>query len=152
MPHTNALGPSAGFWRRFLGLFVVDLILVMLPFLLLTTFLYPLTGGRVQINGGAVYKLCSRLTQPAGSFAPLRFVPKGKTIVLGLVTSKRGTLESKDELKRRIEEAARYVPLDQLALSPQCGFASTVEGNDLGIEEQYRKLQLVVETAAEVWH
>ena len=88
----------------------------------------------------------------AGSFAPLRFVPKGKTIVLGLVTSKRGTLESKDELKRRIEEAARYVPLDQLALSPQCGFASTVEGNDLGIEEQYRKLQLVVETAAEVWH
>jgi 5-methyltetrahydropteroyltriglutamate--homocysteine methyltransferase len=87
----------------------------------------------------------------AGGFTPLRFVPKGKTIVLGLVTSKAGALESKDELKRRIDEAARYVPLDQLALSPQCGFSSTVEGNLLGIEEQYAKLRLVVEVAREVW-
>jgi 5-methyltetrahydropteroyltriglutamate--homocysteine methyltransferase len=71
--------------------------------------------------------------------------------VLGLVTTKRGELESKDELKRRIEEAARFVPLDQLCLSPQCGFASTVEGNELSYEEQVAKLALVVETAADVW-
>jgi 5-methyltetrahydropteroyltriglutamate--homocysteine methyltransferase len=87
----------------------------------------------------------------AGGFTPLRFVPKGKTIVLGLVSSKHGKLESKDELKRRIDEASRYVPLDQLALSPQCGFSSTVEGNVLGIEDQYAKLRLVVEVAREVW-
>jgi 5-methyltetrahydropteroyltriglutamate--homocysteine methyltransferase len=91
-------------------------------------------------------------TPRAGSFEPLRFVPKGKTVVLGLVTSKQGTLESKDELKRRIDEASRYVPLDQLALSPQCGFSSTVEGNLLGIEEQYAKLRLIVEVAREVWN
>jgi 5-methyltetrahydropteroyltriglutamate--homocysteine methyltransferase len=90
-------------------------------------------------------------TPRAGNFEPLRFVPKGKTVVLGLVTSKQGTLESKDELKRRIDEAARYVPLEQLALSPQCGFSSTVEGNLLGIEEQYAKLRLVVEVARDVW-
>jgi 5-methyltetrahydropteroyltriglutamate--homocysteine methyltransferase len=87
----------------------------------------------------------------SGSFAPLRFVPPGKMVVLGLVTTKIGTLESKDELKRRIDEAARFVPLDQLCLSPQCGFSSTVEGNALTFEEEVAKLRLVVETAAEVW-
>ncbi len=87
----------------------------------------------------------------SGDFAPLRFVPPGKQVVLGLVTTKRPELESKDELKRRIDEAARYVPLDQLSLSPQCGFSSTVEGNALTREEQMAKLRLVVETAAEVW-
>jgi 5-methyltetrahydropteroyltriglutamate--homocysteine methyltransferase len=87
----------------------------------------------------------------SGSFQPLRFVPPGKMVVLGLVSSKRGTLESKDELKRRIDEAASYVPLEQLCLSPQCGFSSTVEGNALTIDEQLAKLRLVVETAREVW-
>jgi 5-methyltetrahydropteroyltriglutamate--homocysteine methyltransferase len=87
----------------------------------------------------------------SGGFEPLRFVPAGKMVVLGLVTTKRGELESKDELKRRIDEAAKYVPLDQLCLSPQCGFSSTVEGNALTREEQAAKLRLVVETAAEVW-
>ena len=90
-------------------------------------------------------------TGRAGTFAPLRFVPKGKTVVLGLVTSKTGQLESKDALKRRIEEAARMVPLDQLAISPQCGFASTEEGNLLTVEEQWAKLSLCVEVAQEVW-
>src|SRR5437762_3487078 len=88
----------------------------------------------------------------SGGFAPLRFVPRGpKKIVLGLVTTKRAALESKDELKRRIEEAAKYVPLEQLCLSPQCGFSSTVEGNALTIEEEKAKLRLVVEVAREVW-
>lgn len=87
----------------------------------------------------------------SGGFEPLRFVPPGKTVVLGLVTTKRGALEDKDTLKRRIDEAARYVPLEQLSLSPQCGFSSTVEGNSLTHEEQAAKLRLVVETAAEVW-
>ncbi len=87
----------------------------------------------------------------SGGFEPLRFVPPGKTVVLGLVTTKRPQLESKDDLKRRIEEAARYVPLEQLALSPQCGFSSTVEGNALTQQDQLAKLRLVVETAAEVW-
>jgi 5-methyltetrahydropteroyltriglutamate--homocysteine methyltransferase len=87
----------------------------------------------------------------SGSFEPLRFVPPGKMVVLGLVTTKRGELESKDELKRRIEEASRFVPLEQLCLSPQCGFASTVEGNDLTVDQQREKLRLVVETAEEVW-
>jgi 5-methyltetrahydropteroyltriglutamate--homocysteine methyltransferase len=87
----------------------------------------------------------------SGSFAPLRFLPKGKTVVLGLVTSKRGELESKDLLKRRIEEAAKHAPLDQLAISPQCGFASTEEGNTLTVEEQWAKLRLCVEVAQEVW-
>ncbi|MBE1488471.1 5-methyltetrahydropteroyltriglutamate--homocysteine S-methyltransferase [Plantactinospora soyae] len=87
----------------------------------------------------------------SGDFAPLRFVPPGKKVVLGLVTTKRGELESKDDLKRRIDEAARYVPLEQLCLSPQCGFSSTVEGNALTQEEQVAKLQLIVETAQEVW-
>jgi 5-methyltetrahydropteroyltriglutamate--homocysteine methyltransferase len=87
----------------------------------------------------------------SGGFAPLRFVPPGKQVVLGLVTTKRGVLEDKDTLKRRIDEAAKYVPLDQLCLSPQCGFSSTVEGNALTYDEQVAKLRLVVETAAEVW-
>ncbi len=87
----------------------------------------------------------------SGGFEPLRFVPKGKIVVLGLVTTKRGDLESKDELKRRIEEASRYVPVDQLCLSPQCGFSSTVEGNLVTHEQQVAKLRLIVETAGEVW-
>ncbi len=87
----------------------------------------------------------------AGGFEPLRYVPKGKTVVLGLVTTKKGQLESKDELKRRIDQAAKFVPLEQLALSPQCGFSSTVEGNLITVDEEIRKLRLVVETAREVW-
>ncbi|WP_173140924.1 5-methyltetrahydropteroyltriglutamate--homocysteine S-methyltransferase [Kibdelosporangium persicum] len=87
----------------------------------------------------------------SGGFAPLRFVPPGKFVVLGLVTTKRGELENKDDLKRRIDEAAEHVPLDQLCLSPQCGFSSTVEGNALTHDEQFAKLALIVETAAEVW-
>jgi 5-methyltetrahydropteroyltriglutamate--homocysteine methyltransferase len=87
----------------------------------------------------------------SGGFEPLRFVPKGKIVVLGLVTTKRGALEKKDELKRRIDAAAQYVPLDQLCLSPQCGFSSTVEGNVLTEEEEKAKLRLIVETAREVW-
>src|SRR4029079_10801849 len=87
----------------------------------------------------------------SGDFAPLRFVPPGKLVVLGLVTTKRGALEDKDELKRRIDEAARYVPLEQLCLSPQCGFSSTLEGNNLAYDEQIAKLALIVETAADVW-
>lgn len=90
-------------------------------------------------------------TERAGGFAPLRFVPPGKQVVLGLVTTKTGTLESKDELKRRIDEASKYVPLGQLCLSPQCGFSSTVEGNVLSYDQQVAKLELIVETAAEVW-
>jgi 5-methyltetrahydropteroyltriglutamate--homocysteine methyltransferase len=88
----------------------------------------------------------------SGGFEPLRFVPKNKYVVLGLVTTKRGALESKDDLKRRIDEAAKYVPLEQLCLSPQCGFSSTEEGNSLTMEEQRAKLALVVETAREVWN
>jgi 5-methyltetrahydropteroyltriglutamate--homocysteine methyltransferase len=87
----------------------------------------------------------------AGGFEPLRFVPKGKTVVLGLVTTKSGRLESKGEIKRRIEQAAKYVPLDQLCLSPQCGFASTEEGNILTEDAQWAKLKMIVEVAEEVW-
>ncbi len=88
----------------------------------------------------------------SGGFAPLRFVPRGdKRVVLGLVTTKRAVLEGKDALKRRIDEAAKYVPLDQLCLSPQCGFSSTVDGNALTLDEQAAKLRLVVEVAREVW-
>jgi 5-methyltetrahydropteroyltriglutamate--homocysteine methyltransferase len=87
----------------------------------------------------------------SGGFEPLRFVPPGKVVVLGLVTTKRGELESKDELKRRIEQASRHVDIEQLALSPQCGFSSTVEGNVISYDQQWAKLRLVVETAAEVW-
>jgi 5-methyltetrahydropteroyltriglutamate--homocysteine methyltransferase len=87
----------------------------------------------------------------SGGFEPLRFVPPGKIVVLGLVTTKRGDLESKDLLKRRIEEASKYVDVDQLCLSPQCGFSSTVEGNQITHEQQEAKLRRVVETAREVW-
>ncbi len=91
-------------------------------------------------------------TEGAGGFEPLRFLPKGnKTVVLGLVTSKSGTLEHKDDVKRRIEEATKYVDLDQLCLSPQCGFASTEEGNILAEDEQWAKLGMIVEIAEEVW-
>jgi 5-methyltetrahydropteroyltriglutamate--homocysteine methyltransferase len=87
----------------------------------------------------------------SGDFAPLRFLPKGKTVVLGLVTTKLGQLESKDDIKRRIDEAAKFADIGQLALSPQCGFASTIKGNALTPDQQRRKLELVVEVAREVW-
>jgi 5-methyltetrahydropteroyltriglutamate--homocysteine methyltransferase len=90
-------------------------------------------------------------SERAGGFEPLRFVPKNKTVVLGLVTSKTGTLESKDAIKRRIDEATKYIPLDQLCLSPQCGFASTEEGNVLAEDEEWAKLRMIVELADEVW-
>jgi len=90
-------------------------------------------------------------SERAGSFEPLRLLPKDKTVVLGLVTSKSGRLESKDEIKRRIEQAAKFVALDQLCLSPQCGFASTEEGNVLAEDEQWAKLRMIVELAKEVW-
>jgi 5-methyltetrahydropteroyltriglutamate--homocysteine methyltransferase len=87
----------------------------------------------------------------SGGFEPLRLLPKSKTVALGLVTTKTGRLESKEDLKRRIDEAAKFVALDQLCLSGQCGFASTEEGNTLTEEEQWRKLARIVEVAAEVW-
>jgi 5-methyltetrahydropteroyltriglutamate--homocysteine methyltransferase len=87
----------------------------------------------------------------SGGFEPLRFVPPGKLVVLGLVTTKHGELDDKDSVKRRIDEASRYVPLEQLCLSPQCGFSSTADGNAVSYDEQVAKLRLVVETAAEVW-
>ena len=90
-------------------------------------------------------------TARAGDFSPLRLLPKGKTVVLGLISSKRGALESKDELKRRIDEAAQFIPLEQLALSPQCGFASGERGNKLTQAEQFAKLALLVEVAREIW-
>jgi 5-methyltetrahydropteroyltriglutamate--homocysteine methyltransferase len=90
-------------------------------------------------------------TERAGGFEPLRLLPKGKTVVLGLVTTKTGKLESKDELKRRIDQAAKFCSLDQLCLSGQCGFASTEEGNMLTEDEQWAKLRLIVEVADEVW-
>ena len=87
----------------------------------------------------------------SGDFRPLRFVPKGKTVVLGLVTTKLEALESKDDIKRRINEAAQYAPLEQLALSPQCGFSSTVHGNEIAVKAQGDKLKLIIEIAREVW-
>jgi 5-methyltetrahydropteroyltriglutamate--homocysteine methyltransferase len=103
-----------------------------------------------QINSDAYFMEYD--TDRAGGFEPLRFVPRGhKVVVLGLVTSKAGALESRDELKRRIDQAAKYLPIEQLALSPQCGFASTEEGNLLTEEEQWAKLSLCVEVAREVW-
>jgi 5-methyltetrahydropteroyltriglutamate--homocysteine methyltransferase len=90
-------------------------------------------------------------TERAGSFEPLRFVPKGVTIVLGLITTKSGRVESVDELRRRIDDAARFVALDQLAISPQCGFASGIAGNALSESEQWRKLDVMMETARKVW-
>ena len=103
-----------------------------------------------QINADAYFMEYD--TDRAGGFEPLRFVPRGeKLVVLGLVTTKNGQMESKDELKRRIDAASKFVPLEQLALSPQCGFASTEEGNLLSQEEQWAKLRLCVEVAQEVW-
>jgi 5-methyltetrahydropteroyltriglutamate--homocysteine methyltransferase len=90
-------------------------------------------------------------TARAGGFEPLRFVPKGKTVVLGLVTTKTGALEDKDAIKRRIEEATKFIDLDQLCLSPQCGFASTEEGNVLAEDDQWAKLRMIVELAEEIW-
>ena len=87
----------------------------------------------------------------SGDFAPLRFVPKGKTVVLGLVTTKLGELESRDDILRRIEEAAKFMPVEQMALSPQCGFSSTVHGNDILVEQQAAKMRLVLDVAREVW-
>ena len=87
----------------------------------------------------------------SGGFEPLRFVPPGKMVVLGLVTTKRGQLENPDDLKRRIDEAARFVPLEQLCLSGQCGFSSTVEGNALSYDEEVAKLELIVSVAQDVW-
>jgi 5-methyltetrahydropteroyltriglutamate--homocysteine methyltransferase len=95
---------------------------------------------------------CEWDDERSGGFEPLRYVPQGKRVVLGLVTTKRGELESKDDLKRRIDEAARFVDGDQLCLSPQCGFSSTKEGNDLTPDQQWAKLALIVETAQEVWN
>jgi 5-methyltetrahydropteroyltriglutamate--homocysteine methyltransferase len=94
---------------------------------------------------------CEFDDERSGDFAPLRFVPPGKQVVLGLVTTKRGRMEDADDLKRRIDEAARYVPLDQLCLSPQCGFSSTVEGNVLNPYQEVDKLRLVTEVAQDVW-
>jgi 5-methyltetrahydropteroyltriglutamate--homocysteine methyltransferase len=90
-------------------------------------------------------------TERAGGFEPLRFVPKGKTVVLGLVSSKLPELEKKDDLKRRIEAASKYVPLENLCLSPQCGFSSTHHGNNLTVEQEKAKLKLCLDTAKEVW-
>jgi 5-methyltetrahydropteroyltriglutamate--homocysteine methyltransferase len=90
-------------------------------------------------------------TERAGGFEPLRMVPKGRRVVLGLITTKTGELEKKDVIKRRIDEASKYIDLDQLCLSPQCGFASTEEGNTLTEDEQWAKLRLIVEIADEVW-
>ena len=103
--------------------------------------------GTLEVDGF----FCEWDDERSGGFAPLRYVPKGKRVVLGLVTTKRGELERKDDLKRRIDEAARYVDIDQLCLSPQCGFSSTKEGNDLTAEQQWAKLALIVQTAQEVW-
>jgi 5-methyltetrahydropteroyltriglutamate--homocysteine methyltransferase len=90
-------------------------------------------------------------TERAGGFEPLRYVPRGKKVVLGLVSSKTPKLEAKDEIKRRLDQAAKYVPLEDLCLSPQCGFSSTHHGNKLTMDEQWRKLELVVQVAQEVW-
>ncbi|MGH3659457.1 MAG: 5-methyltetrahydropteroyltriglutamate--homocysteine S-methyltransferase, partial [Micromonosporaceae bacterium] len=103
--------------------------------------------GELEVDGF----FCEFDDERSGSFAPLRYVPKGKYVVLGLVTTKRGDLEDRDMLLRRIEEASKYVPVDQLCLSPQCGFSSTVEGNELTRDQQLAKLELIVSVAEEVW-
>ncbi|NMI00539.1 5-methyltetrahydropteroyltriglutamate--homocysteine S-methyltransferase [Pseudonocardia acidicola] len=103
--------------------------------------------GELDVDGF----FCEFDDERSGGFAPLRFVPPGKQVVLGLVTTKSGALEDPDVLKRRIEEASKYIPLDQLCLSPQCGFSSTVEGNALSFDEQVAKLRLIVQVAEDVW-
>ena len=90
-------------------------------------------------------------TERSGGFEPLRLVPRGKSVVLGLITTKGPKLESQNDLRRRIDQASKYVPLENLALSPQCGFASTAAGNLLSMDEQWKKLELVVDTARKVW-
>jgi 5-methyltetrahydropteroyltriglutamate--homocysteine methyltransferase len=100
---------------------------------------------------GAARLLLEYDDERSGSFAPLRHVPEDKTVVLGLVNTKRPDPEAPEELVRRIREASRYVPLERLALSPQCGFASSIIGNNLGVEDQRRKLEVVCETARRVW-
>ncbi|RYD50546.1 MAG: hypothetical protein EOP60_11445, partial [Sphingomonadales bacterium] len=87
----------------------------------------------------------------SGDFAPLRHVPTGKTVVLGLVTTKLADMETADDVKSRVAEAAKFMPLDQMALSPQCGFSSTVHGNDIAMEQQSAKMQLVIDVARDVW-
>jgi 5-methyltetrahydropteroyltriglutamate--homocysteine methyltransferase len=103
--------------------------------------------GELDVDGF----FCEFDDERSGGFAPLRFVPPGKQVVLGLVTTKTGELEDPDVLKRRIDEASKYVPLDQLCLSPQCGFSSTVEGNELTLDQQVAKLRLIVDVAQDVW-
>ena len=107
-----------------------------------------------RVFGGLKYDrlLLEYDTERAGTFEPLRYLPKGRTAVLGLITTKTGRVETMDDLRRRIEEAARHLPLDQLALSPQCGFASGIAGNVLAEDEQWRKLERALETARRVWN
>jgi 5-methyltetrahydropteroyltriglutamate--homocysteine methyltransferase len=107
-----------------------------------------------RVFGGLKYDrlLLEYDTERAGTFEPLRYLPKGRTAVLGLITTKTGRVETMDDLRRRIEEAARHLPLDQLALSPQCGFASGIAGNVLTEDEQWRKLERALETARRVWN
>ena len=109
----------------------------------------PLCGGGDRANVHGYFMEFD--TERAGGFEPLRLLPKGKTAVLGLVTTKTGALEGKDAIKRRIEEAASFADLDRLCLSPQCGFASTEEGNILAEDEQWAKLRMIGEVAREVW-
>ena len=106
-----------------------------------------------RLFGGLKYDrlLLEYDTERAGGFEPLRYVSKGVTVVLGLITTKKGNIEEKDFLIKRINEAARFLPLDQLALSPQCGFASGIGGNLLTEDEQWRKLEVMLETARQVW-
>ena len=108
-------------------------------------------AGRIHLLGIFLGELDAFRPERAGGFEPLRFIRPGTTVVLGLISSKLPALESQDDLRRRIDEAARYVPLDQLCLSPQCGFSSTVEGNDVAVWEERAKLSLCVELAREVW-
>lgn len=104
-----------------------------------------------RLDGVTVDGMIEANDERSGGLSPLRFVPRNKTVVLGLVTSKRAELEPMRELIDRVEEAAQYVPLENLCLSPQCGFSSTLHGNDISEDAQWRKLQLVVDTAAEIW-
>jgi 5-methyltetrahydropteroyltriglutamate--homocysteine methyltransferase len=112
---------------------------------------YEPVAERLFAGVGADRYLLEYDTDRAGGFEPLRFVQPGTTVVLGLISTKHARLESQDELRRRIDEAARYVPVGDLALSPQCGFASTARGNRLTIDDERRKLELVSDTARKVW-